>query len=97
MLIPEGARNIRVSEVAEATNYLAVANSDGQFYLNGDWFIQWNGDYQAAGTVIHYQRDGNKESINATGPLKEPLKIMVRNINNQLFLLTQAQLSSCNN
>ena len=77
MVIPEGARNIRVEEVAEANNYLAIKSTTNKYYLNGDWYIQWSGDYKAAGTVIHYMRDGNKESFNAIGPIKEPLHIMV--------------------
>jgi thrombospondin motif-containing protein 7/thrombospondin motif-containing protein 12 len=76
-VIPEGARNIRVEEVAEANNYLAIKSNSDKYYLNGGWYIQWSGDYQAAGTVIHYQRSGNRESFNATGPLKEALHIMV--------------------
>ena len=76
-IIPSGARNIRVEEVAEAKNYLAVRNERGEYYLNGHWYIQWSGDYKAAGTVIQYRRDGNKESFSAPGPLKEDLHIMV--------------------
>jgi len=76
-VIPAGARNIRVEEVAEATNYLAIRNDQGQYYLNGHWYIQWSGDYEAAGTVIHYRRDGNRESFDSPGPLKEPLHVMV--------------------
>ena len=77
IMLPTGARNIRVEEVAEANNYLAVRNTKGQYFLNGHWFIQWSGNYEAAGTIIHYKRDGNKESFEAPGPLKEPLQIMV--------------------
>ena len=77
VVIPKGARNIRVEEVAEANNYLAVANDRGQYYLNGYWFIQWSGDYDAAGTVLHYTREGNREKFFAPGPLKEALHIMV--------------------
>ena len=76
-VIPTGARNIRVEEVAEANNYLAIRNDQGRYYLNGHWYIQWSGDYEAAGTVIHYRRDGNKESFNSPGPLREPLHVMV--------------------
>ncbi|ELT96535.1 hypothetical protein CAPTEDRAFT_143145, partial [Capitella teleta] len=76
-VIPEGARNIRVEEVAEANNYLAIKSNKDKYYLNGGWYIQWSGDYQAAGTIIHYHRDGNKESFKAVGPLKEPLHIML--------------------
>ena len=77
-MIPSGARNIRVEEVAEANNFLAVKNEKGHYFFNGHWVIQWSGDYKAAGTVIHYEREGNLESFSATGPLKEPLHIMVR-------------------
>ncbi len=77
MVIPEGARNIRIEEVAEANNYIAIRNDDGKFYLNGDWFIQWSGDYEAAGTVIHYNRTHNKERVTLAGPIKEALHILV--------------------
>ena len=77
MVIPAGARNIRVEEVAEANNYLAVRNDKGKYYLNGHWFIQWSGDYDAAGTTLHYERNGNKEKFIAPGPLKEELHVMV--------------------
>ena len=77
-VIPSGARNIRVEEVAEANNFLAVKNGKGHYFFNGHWVIQWSGDYKAAGTIIHYERNGNLESFTSTGPLKEPLHIMVR-------------------
>ncbi|KAJ8299862.1 hypothetical protein KUTeg_022609 [Tegillarca granosa] len=76
-VIPENARNIRVEEIAEANNYLALKNDKGDYYLNGHWFIQWSGDYEIAGTVVHYKREGNKEMFEAVGPLKEPLHIML--------------------
>ena len=77
MILPKGARNIRVEEVAEANNYLAVRNDKGDYYINGNWYIQWSGDYDAGGTTIQYVRDGNKETFMAPGPLKEDLHIMV--------------------
>ena len=80
VIIPEGARNIRVEEVAEANNYLAVKAESGQYYLNGGWFIQWDGDYEAGGTTIRYTREGangGRDKFEANGPLKEPLHIMV--------------------
>ena len=52
--------------------------SDGdEYYLNGHWYIQWTGNYNMAGTTVHYERLGNKEGITAPGPIKEPLHIMV--------------------
>ena len=76
-MIPTGARNIRVEEVAAANNFLALQNNRGEYYLNGHWFIQWSGDYKIAGTTVHYEREGNMESVTAQGPLKEPLHVMV--------------------
>lgn len=73
-----GARNIRVEEVAEANNYLAVKSEGDEYYLNGHWYIQWTGNYNMAGTTVHYERLGNKEGITAPGPIKEPLHIMVK-------------------
>ena len=75
--IPAGARNIRVEEVAAANNYLAIKNEQGKYYLNGDWFINWSGDYEAAGTTIRYRREGNRETFEAPGPLKENIHVMV--------------------
>lgn len=83
-IIPEGARNIRVEEVAEANNYLAIRNDKGDYYLNGHWFIQWSGDYEVAGTVVEYRREGNKESIFTIGPIKEPLHLMVGKPSNHI-------------
>jgi len=84
-IIPEGARNIRVEEVAEANNYLAIRNDKGTYYLNGDWYIQWSGDYEVAGTVLEYRREGNKESIFTIGPIKEPLHLMVGHLPSYLI------------
>ena len=80
MVIPRGARNIRVEEVAESTNFLALMDPSGHYYLNGGWDIKWSGKYEAAGTVVRYERDDqNKETFEAKGPLEEPLHVMVRN------------------
>lgn len=76
-MIPREARNIRVEEVAGANNYLAMRDNQGKYLLNGHWFIQWSGDYEMAGTIVHYERNGNKEKMEASGPLKEPIHIMV--------------------
>ncbi|XP_022672218.1 A disintegrin and metalloproteinase with thrombospondin motifs 7-like isoform X5 [Varroa destructor] len=73
--IPQGARNIRIEEVSESTNYIAIQGSDGEFYLNGEWFIQWSGEYPAAGTTLFYQREGEKELLHAPGPIKEDIII----------------------
>ena len=76
-MIPVGARNIRVEEVAAANNYLALMDNRGEYILNGNWYIQWSGDYEVAGTTVSYERVDNKERVIAQGPLQEPLHVMV--------------------
>nr|XP_028604080.1 A disintegrin and metalloproteinase with thrombospondin motifs 12 isoform X1 [Podarcis muralis] len=73
-LIPKGARNIKVLEVAEAGNFLALRSEDpGKYYLNGGFIIQWNGDYKVAGTIFQYGRKGDLENLTAAGPTNESL------------------------
>ncbi|XP_075063622.1 A disintegrin and metalloproteinase with thrombospondin motifs 7 isoform X2 [Mixophyes fleayi] len=77
-LIPPGAREIRIEEVAEAGNFLALRSEDPEkYFLNGRWTIQWNGDYQAAGTTFTYTRTGNLENLTAPGPTYEPVWIQL--------------------
>ncbi|MBV97177.1 A disintegrin and metalloproteinase with thrombospondin motifs 7, partial [Eschrichtius robustus] len=75
-LIPAGAREIRIEEVAEAANFLALRSEDpDKYFLNGGWIIQWNGDYQVAGTTFTYARTGNWENLTSPGPTDEPIWI----------------------
>ncbi|XP_041918087.1 A disintegrin and metalloproteinase with thrombospondin motifs 7 isoform X1 [Alosa sapidissima] len=77
-LIPAGARDIRIEEVAEAGNFLALRSSDPKkYFLNGGWTIQWNGDYKAAGTVFTYERTGHLENLTSPGPTLEPVWIQL--------------------
>lgn len=77
-LIPEGAREIRIEEVAEAGNFLALRSQDPErYFLNGGWTIQWNGDYKVAGTTFTYERSGNLENLTSPGPTREPVWIQV--------------------
>lgn len=73
-LIPAGAREIHIEEVASSTNFLALRGEDpGKYFLNGNWTIQWDGDYEAAGTVFTYSRSGDLESLTSPGPTLEPV------------------------
>ncbi|XP_063151837.1 A disintegrin and metalloproteinase with thrombospondin motifs 12 [Candoia aspera] len=73
-LIPKGARHIKVVEVSEAGNFLALRSEDPQkYYLNGGFMIQWNGDYKVAGTIFQYGRKGDLENLTASGPTNESL------------------------
>lgn len=77
-LIPAGARDIRIQELAEASNFLALRSQDpGKYFLNGDWIIQWHGDYEVAGTTFTYARRGNWENLTSPGPTEEPIWIQV--------------------
>lgn len=72
--VPKGARNIRVEEQGPSSNYLAVQGAgDGEFFLNGDWLVQWSGEYAAAGTTLFYQRQGERDTLHAPGPTKQEL------------------------
>ncbi|XP_051573018.1 A disintegrin and metalloproteinase with thrombospondin motifs 18-like [Myxocyprinus asiaticus] len=75
VVIPAGARSIRVQEMEISTSYLAVRNlKRGTYYLTGDWTVDWPGIFQFAGTTFNYQRSFNQpESLYATGPTNETL------------------------
>ncbi|RVE74247.1 hypothetical protein OJAV_G00020100 [Oryzias javanicus] len=77
-LIPEGARNILIKEVAEAGNFLALrGDNPSRYFLNGGWTIQWNGEYKAAGATFTYERTGPMENLTSPGPTLEPLWIQL--------------------
>uniref|UniRef100_A0A8C3AT39 ADAM metallopeptidase with thrombospondin type 1 motif 7 n=1 Tax=Cyclopterus lumpus TaxID=8103 RepID=A0A8C3AT39_CYCLU len=77
-LIPEAAWDIRIEEVAEAGNFLALRSDNlEKYFLNGGWTIQWNGEYKAAGTVFTYKRTGHLENLTSPGPTMEPLWIQL--------------------
>ncbi|XP_061830889.2 A disintegrin and metalloproteinase with thrombospondin motifs 7 [Nerophis lumbriciformis] len=77
-LIPEGSWDIRIEEMAEAGNFLALrSDNPNKYYLNGGWTIQWNGEYKAAGTVFTYERTGHLENLTSPGPTMEPLWIQL--------------------
>ncbi|XP_039072725.1 A disintegrin and metalloproteinase with thrombospondin motifs 7 [Hyaena hyaena] len=77
-LIPAGAREIHIEELAEAANFLALRSEDPhKYFLNGGWTIQWGGDYLVAGTTFTYARTGNWENLTAPGPTDEPVWIQL--------------------
>uniref|UniRef100_A0A673HYV7 A disintegrin and metalloproteinase with thrombospondin motifs 12-like n=1 Tax=Sinocyclocheilus rhinocerous TaxID=307959 RepID=A0A673HYV7_9TELE len=78
VLIPEGARDIFIQEVEEAGNFLAIRAADSdEYYLNGNYIIQWNGEYEAGGTKFYYDRTGNMENLTSAGPTTEPVMIQL--------------------
>lgn len=78
VFIPEGARDIFIQEVEEAGNFLAIRDADSdEYYLNGNYIIQWNGEYEAGGTKFQYDRSGNMENLTSEGPTTRPVMIQV--------------------
>ncbi|CAL4068988.1 unnamed protein product, partial [Meganyctiphanes norvegica] len=74
---PIEARNVRIEEQGEAANYLAIRDDLRSYYLNGDWVIQWSGEYLAASSMLYYNREGEMETIFIPGPLKRPLTLAI--------------------
>ena len=75
-----------------SNNYLALRGADGTYYINGNWRIDFPNDYEAAGTVVHYERKikgGERgvskrlltlfapEQIRMLGPTTEALYVVV--------------------
>ncbi|KAG7278284.1 hypothetical protein CRUP_036361 [Coryphaenoides rupestris] len=77
-VIPRGARDILVQEVQEAGNFLALRGPGPEdYFLNGNYIIQWNGAYEAGGTTFYYERSGNMENLTAPGPTKNPVVLQL--------------------
>ncbi|ENN71822.1 hypothetical protein YQE_11556, partial [Dendroctonus ponderosae] len=81
LLIPGGATNIVVEEVANSNNYLAVRNTSGHYYLNGNWRIDFPRALDFAGSKFHYERYPQgfaaPDKIYTLGPIDEPLFIVL--------------------
>lgn len=77
--LPRGACNLSVSEMKHTSNFLALRYHNGSYILNGDWAINWSGDYEGAGTRFTYRRGSNTvgQHLSAPGPLMEPLDLML--------------------
>ncbi|XP_029961195.1 A disintegrin and metalloproteinase with thrombospondin motifs 12-like [Salarias fasciatus] len=77
-VIPVGARDILVKEMEEAGNFLALRSAASEeYFLNGNYIIQWNGEYEAGGTTFYYERKGNIENLTAPGPITEPVMLQL--------------------
>ena len=78
LTVPEGVLNFRIEELFEDPNYLVLIDSKGDYILNGDYMIDWTGEYSAFGTTFYYDRSPNGlEKLHAPGPTTEKVKVMV--------------------
>ncbi|XP_055949336.1 papilin-like [Argiope bruennichi] len=79
ILIPTGATSIKIKELEPSNNYLAIRNSTGYYYLNGNWQIEFPRTLKFAGSHFYYERVPRgyvgQESIEAPGPITEPIYI----------------------
>nr|XP_023024406.1 papilin-like [Leptinotarsa decemlineata] len=77
LLIPAGATNIRVEELAPSNNYLAIRNKTGYYHLNGNWRIDFPKSLDFAGCRFKYERSPQEfaapDIITALGPTDESL------------------------
>lgn len=78
----------------------ALKSTNGEYIINGNYTVSHSGPYDVAGTTIDYHRfdgnlkethhpkrsDGVTEWITSTGPLFEPIHLMVR-----IHLITHKQ------
>ncbi|EPQ07343.1 A disintegrin and metalloproteinase with thrombospondin motifs 19 [Myotis brandtii] len=76
LVIPTGARRIKVVEEKPAHSYLALRDT-GKQSINSDWKIEHSGAFTLAGTTVHYIRRGLWEKISAKGPTTSPLHLLV--------------------
>uniref|UniRef100_A0A8C5V036 ADAM metallopeptidase with thrombospondin type 1 motif 19 n=1 Tax=Microcebus murinus TaxID=30608 RepID=A0A8C5V036_MICMU len=76
LVIPAGARRIKVVEEKPAHSYLALRDA-GQQSINSDWKIGHSGAFSLAGTTVHYVRRGLWEKISAKGPTTAALHVLV--------------------
>ncbi|XP_044011690.1 papilin isoform X3 [Aphidius gifuensis] len=81
LFIPEGATNIAVKEIEPSNNYLAIRSTTGQYYLNGNWRIDFPRSLRFAGTIFHYSRVPQgfsaPDTITAKGPTTEAIYIVL--------------------
>ncbi|XP_070563783.1 A disintegrin and metalloproteinase with thrombospondin motifs 6-like isoform X2 [Ptychodera flava] len=74
--IPRESVNIEVSEVAVSGNYLALKSVTDEYYINGQWTVDWPRSFDVAGTIFKYERPTDKpETLTSPGPTTEDLVV----------------------
>ncbi|XP_022094920.1 papilin-like [Acanthaster planci] len=82
LVLPAGAVNIHVAEVQPSNNFLALRNANGQYYINGNFTIDFPQPFEVADTVVYYERKFGApfygaEALRALGPITEPLFVVL--------------------
>ncbi|XP_054470847.1 A disintegrin and metalloproteinase with thrombospondin motifs 17 isoform X2 [Anoplopoma fimbria] len=84
VVIPAGARRIKVVEDKPLHSFLALKDSSKRS-INSDWKIELPGEFELAGTTVRYVRRGLWEKMSAKGPTKTPLQLMVLLFHDQSY------------
>ncbi|XP_071344258.1 A disintegrin and metalloproteinase with thrombospondin motifs 17 isoform X1 [Trachinotus anak] len=84
VVIPAGARRIKVVEDKPSHSFLALKDSSKRS-INSDWKIELPGEFELAGTTVRYVRRGLWEKMSAKGPTKTPLYLMVLLFHDQSY------------
>uniref|UniRef100_A0A672G7G4 ADAM metallopeptidase with thrombospondin type 1 motif, 17 n=1 Tax=Salarias fasciatus TaxID=181472 RepID=A0A672G7G4_SALFA len=84
VVIPAGARRIKVVEDKPSHSFLALKDSSKRS-INNDWKIELPGEFELAGTTVRYVRRGLWEKMSAKGPTKTPLHLMVLLFHDQSY------------
>ncbi|XP_062868587.1 A disintegrin and metalloproteinase with thrombospondin motifs 17 [Trichomycterus rosablanca] len=84
VVIPAGARRIKVVEDRPSNSFLALKDSSRRS-INSDWKIELPGEFQLAGTTVRYVRRGLWEKMSAKGPTNTPLHLMVLLFHDQTY------------
>ncbi|KAM8929924.1 ADAMTS-like protein 2 isoform 2-T2 [Pelodytes ibericus] len=91
--IPLGAIDILITEKRNTENILALADSAGNFYINGNMMMDNPQNFRVAGTLVKYRRPPNVQSegleyLTAPGPTNQSLSVMYYNFNGKIPLIT---------
>ncbi|ETN58597.1 adamts-7 [Anopheles darlingi] len=78
LMVPLGARNVRIEELAPSKNFIGVSKATGsECYLNCNQFIQLPGEYEVASSLCLYERENEQERLKIPGPIMEDINIFV--------------------
>ncbi|KAM4721982.1 ADAMTS-like protein 2 [Rhinophrynus dorsalis] len=91
--IPAGAFEILITEKRNTENILALADSAGNFYINGNMMMDNPQNFRVAGTLVKYRRPPNVQSegleyLTAPGPTNQSLIVMYYNFNGKIPHIT---------
>ncbi|XP_066453519.1 ADAMTS-like protein 2 [Eleutherodactylus coqui] len=91
--IPAAAFDILITEKRNTENILALADSAGNFYINGNMMMDNPQNFRVAGTLVKYRRPANVHSegleyLTTPGPTNQSLSVMYYNFNGKIPHIT---------